>query len=458
MIDVLRNAGLRLVIALILSFVLWVFVSYTQNPDRRTSFDGVPVELFGLPENLLIVESDGQMRTTRPTVRVTVESDTATLTRLRGSSDLRAFVDLRSVSAGEYVLNVNVETTRADLGRLRFEADPISLAFRIEQELTRTIPLNIAVVGVVPFSFEAGEPSTTAQGRVITEVQVRGPQSLVERVALGRTVADIDRLTANYNSPRPVIPVNADGQQVSGVTVIPATVDLLVPIRSSVGIKRVPVLPTMIGDPGPGYIVAEVTVEPQLVTLTGSSGALDVVDSVQTVEVNIEGMTNSFSRVVAIREPARVRLSAGEPADVVVNVRIVSIARPFTLTLPVPVIVTDVAGNLIPSLNVSTIPVTFRGTADELNAIDLAALTAVVSARNLDAGIYLATPTLQTPVNVQIVGDLPRVTLILRAPFIPTPTPEPTQTATPDVTPEPTTEPPPDVTPTETPTPTPALP
>jgi YbbR domain-containing protein len=433
-IESLRNAGLRLIIALLLSFVLWVFVSYTQNPDRRTSFDGVPVEIFGLPADMLIVESDGLVRTTRPTVRVTVESDAATLTRLRGASDLRAFVDMRDVTAGEYVLTVNVETTRADLGRLRFEADPTSLAFRVEQEITRTVPLTVSVVGIVPFSFEADEPSTTSQGRVITEVLVRGPQSRVERVLLGRAVADIDRLTANYNSPRPVVPIDAGGQQVAGVTVIPATVDLLVPIRSSVGIKRVPILPTIIGDPAPGFIVSGVTVEPQLVNLTGSSGALDAVNSVQTVEVSVNGASSSFTRIVAIREPARVRLSSGEPAEVVVNVRISPIERPFTLNLPVPVIVTDVEGDLIPSINTTTIPITLSGTAASLASIDLAQLAAVVSAQDLRAGIYVLTPTLQLPANVRLVGEIPRVTLILRAPFIPTPTPEPTETPT--VTPE----------------------
>ena len=37
----LQTFGLRLILAFTLSFAVWVFVSYTQNPDRRIRFRGL---------------------------------------------------------------------------------------------------------------------------------------------------------------------------------------------------------------------------------------------------------------------------------------------------------------------------------------------------------------------------------------------------------------------------------
>ena len=40
----LRVQGLRLLLSIGLAFALWIFVSFTQNPDQRSAFEGVPVD------------------------------------------------------------------------------------------------------------------------------------------------------------------------------------------------------------------------------------------------------------------------------------------------------------------------------------------------------------------------------------------------------------------------------
>ncbi|MBS1967797.1 MAG: hypothetical protein JST60_18680, partial [Chloroflexi bacterium SZAS-1] len=257
----LRSTGLRLALALGLAFALWVFVSYTQNPDRNTSYDSVPVDVVGRAPNLVLVDQDGLPRASLPSVDVTVEADTETLKNVQQSS-IRALVDLSGLGPGEHQVLVDVETTRSDLKRLTFSTSPSFLPIRLEQEITRTIPLTVELNGTVPFSFEAGTARLSSHNQAITSVQIRGPQSRVERVAIALVTADIDRLTANYISPRPVLVLTSNRQPVTGVTVEPATIDVLVPIVSSAGIKRVPVVPQLVGQPASGYIVTSISVEP----------------------------------------------------------------------------------------------------------------------------------------------------------------------------------------------------
>jgi YbbR domain-containing protein len=450
----LRTVGLRLALALVLSFALWVFVSYTQNPDRRIRFDNIPVEADGLTAGLVLVDTNGLPRTTRPTVIVSVEG-AADILQTVGERDLRAFYDLTDITPGQYVLDVQVESTRAERLQIQFTPDPFRLPVRIEQEITRTVELTVTINGSVPFSFEALEPSVTVRSQSIRDVSVRGPQNRVERVAAVRATADIDRLTSTYNSPRTLEAVDSDGRAVDGVILDPPQVLVQIPIISSVGVKRVPIVPVLAGEPSSGYIILGVSVAPQLVTLTGSSGPLDDVESVSTSSVAVGGASRTFTQTVDLEEPALARLRFGEPTQAVVTVQIGQLNQAFQVTLPIPVQAVGLESGLLVSISPAAVPVVLEGRTSTLGQLDTSALVATVSVRGLGPGTYTLIPTLSLPDGVSLVGAAPDVTITLRLP--PTATPE--ATATPTLVPgEPTLTPTATEGPSETPTAAPVVP
>jgi YbbR domain-containing protein len=423
----LRAQGLRLLLSIGLAFALWIFVSFTQNPDQRSVFEGVPVDIDGLASGLLIVDKEGLPKTNHPTVDISFEGDETTIQTVR-QTDLRAFVDLSGLAAGEHSnVPVIVERNRSGLARLTLSSDPAFLSFRLEQEITSTVPLTVEVTGSVPFSFEKGRPRLTQDGRPLDSVEIRGPQSRVERVSLARVVADIDRLTGNYSSPRPVELLSQDGQEIAGVTAEPASVNVLVPIASSAGIKRVPVVPRLVGAPANGQIVSSVSVDPQFIQLTGGSDALDGIESIETFDVDVAGATREVSHTVALRVPANTSLASGERDSATVLVQIRPIDRPFKLTLPVPIQVTDIPDGLLVSLSPPSIQIKLDGNAAALGALDPSTLQGNVSVHGLSEGTYAATPNIKLPPGVTLAEPPPKVTVTLRKP----PTPQPTETETP---------------------------
>ncbi len=431
----LRTQGLRLLLSIGLAFALWIFVSFTQNPDQRSAFEGVPVDIEGLTPGLLIVDKEGLPRANLPNVTISAEGDETTIQTVR-QSDLRAFVDLGGLAAGEHSnVPVIVERNRSGLARLTLTSDPAFLSFRLEQEITRTVPLTVEVTGSVPFSFEKGKPRLTQAGQPVDSVLVRGPQSRVDRVSVARVIADIDRLTGNYSSSRPVELLSQDGQDVAGVTAEPASINVLVPIASSAGIKRVPVVPRLVGAPASGQIVSTVSVDPQFVQLTGGSDALNAIESIETFDVDIAGATRAISRTVAMRVPANTSLALGEPAMATVMVQIRSIDRPFQITLPVAIQVTDPPDGLLLTLSPTSIQIKLEGNASALGAFDPASLQGTVSARTLGEGTYAIVPSIQLPAGVRLAEPAPKVTLTLHRPPTPQPTAAP-NTATPAATPE----------------------
>ena len=445
----LRTSGLRLLLAIGLGFSLWVFVSYTTNPDRLTQFKDLPVAPEGLAPGLVIVDQNGLPNPRLPPVTVTLRSIGDT-TVTPSSNDIEAYVDLADQEPGERSVPVRARITTPGRKPEIAEIKPDLMAIRIEQVLTRTVPLTVEVIGSVPFSYQALPPRTTVVGQPLNEVSVSGPQSRVERVKLARATANIDRLTGNYDSPRQIEAIDADGQVAEGVTIRPERVNVSVPIVSIAGIKRVPIVPSVVGEPASGHVVTGVSVSPQFVRLAGGSGSLEGVQSITTEPVNIAGASGEITRVVELRGPVETPLLAGEPVSATVTVRIEPIARPFQVTLPVPVQIADVGPGLLGSINPVIVPITLGGTAAQLSGLDSTTLMGTVSARGFGPGVYSVAPTFALPRGIRLVGDPPKVTVVLRLQPSPTPATTPTETATNQPTGAPPTETPP--APTEAPT------
>ena len=345
------------------------FVQLTGGSD---ALDGIEsIETFD-------VDIAGATRAISRTVAMRVPANTslasgepAVATVLVQIRPMRAFVDLSGLAAGEHSnVPVIVERNRAGLARLALTSDPALFSFRLEQEIARTVPLTVEVIGNVPFSFAKGEPRLTQDGRPVDSVLIRGPQSRVDRVGLARVVADIDRLTGNYSSSRPVEILSQDGQEVAGVTAEPASIDVLVPIASSAGIKRVPVVPRLVGAPASGQIVSAVSVDPQFVQLTGGSDALDWIESIETFDVDITGATRTISRTVAMRVPANTSLASGEPAAATVLVQIRRLSGRSRSRCRCRFQVTDTPDGLLVSLSPNSIQIKLEGNAAALGAFD----------------------------------------------------------------------------------------
>lgn len=427
-------------LALGLSFALWVFVSFSENPDKTISFDSISVEHRGLSPGLVLVDTTGLPRSSLPTVSITVQADSQTLGRNVQSSDIHAFIDLSNTSTGEHVVPVVAATERSDLSSLTFSnITPNSLAVRIEQLITKTVPITVNIQGNLPFSFERSDPQVSYENQFITQTLVTGPQGRTSQVRSVQTTVDIEQLRADYTASVALQPMDENGDAVEGVSVIPASVNVRVPIRSVAGLRRVAVLGQITGSPAAGYIVNTITSDPQLVNLTGSSGPLDAVNEIQTEPIDITNATGTITREVNLLVPIGTSLQVGQPSRAVVTVHIEPLRRPFTVKLPVPIQVVNIAGGLVYSLPNPTVEVSISGTDAALAQLTNTPLQATADVNGLGAGSHAVKLQIALPTGLRVVGNAPTVDVTLRSlatattPPSRTSSPEPNQTAAPTV-------------------------
>ncbi len=430
-----RFTLLRALLAFGLSFALWAFVSFSQNPEATVRFPDVTLEAIGLEPGLVMVDANGVPTTALPPVDITLSTDQQQLTQLR-PVDVRAVVDLSGRGPGEHIVPVNVQATRSNLSFTVPEGgvQPSALPIRLEQLSTKRVPIDLEVRGNLPFSFERGAPKISFGGEPIAAVEVSGPQSRVERVEAARAMANIEQLRATYLAPLGLTAIDGGGVEVEGVTLSPASVTVEIPISPVVGLKLVPVEPEIVGLPAPGYEVTGVLVEPPLIALAGSSGPLDAVEVLTTSPFDLTGATQTRVRSVGIIFPEGTSPREGEPSVARVTVQVAPISRSFQVVLPVQVTVTGQGQGLLAGVNPSVVSVTVSGSSDALAALGQEALRGTVDASGLGPGTYQRAVNVNLPEGVSLVGDPPVVDLSLRFPPAPTSTAVPLPTDTPAIT------------------------
>jgi YbbR domain-containing protein len=452
---------LRVALALGLSFALWTFVSFSQNPEELVRFDDMALQVVGLNPELVLVDTNGLPNPTLPSIDITVRTDRAQRNDLR-PVDLRPVLDLTNLEAGDHLVPVNVQPTR----NISFSVpssgvEPAAVPIRLEQLISRTVPITLEITGNLPFSFERGEPTIRQSdtGDLIAQVELTGPQSRVERVVAARAVANVEQLRVSYDAPVQLTPIDERDDPVEGVRVIPAAVRVLIPINSVVGLRLVPIAPVIVGNPAAGYAVAAVDVDPPLITLTGSSGPLNAVSSLSTTLIDLSGASSTLETTVPIIFPSGTSAQAGQPTQARVTIRLDPVDRPFQIQLPAQVNVLGANNGLLISANPSVVSVDLAGPVSALNALAQQTVRADVDVTGLGPGTYTLTATLDLPANVSLVGDPPGIVVTIRPPPAPpTTVVEPTPTEEPSGEPQPTTIPTiePTVAPESTPEPAPA--
>ena len=228
---------------------------------------------------------------------------------------------------------------------------------------------------------------------------------------------------ANVNTSiretRPVRALDAEGQEVTGVTIFPNQVQISIIVRQKLNASDASVKPSITGTPPEGYQLQTVSANPNTVTLQGSSQKLTEAGSVvNTLPVDISQVTSNLIVQTPLDLPDNVKAvdTAGDAANTVtITVRVAPLSGNLSASRSVEVIntaptitKTTVTPPVVDLLLTGPIPV-----LDEIEA-DPGLLRVVVDAPDLTAGqIASFTPQVIAPPGVQAQVVPPSITLLV---------------------------------------------
>jgi YbbR domain-containing protein len=401
----------NLLLAVVLALLVWVVAERAANPDaERTLSSSIPITLQNVPAGMMTYEPSAR------TVRVTLsapESVWGVLTPDR----VTAFIDLSGQVSGtlELPVQVTVDNRTARVTKI----DPPRMSLELEPLAEAQFPVTVNVSGDPALGFAAQPLETTP-----TTVTVRGPISYVRQVASASGQLSMQDARTTLSQTISLSPHDRNGQSVPFVTLVPSTTQAVVRLQPLGGFRDLAVKIDLRGNVAPGYLITNVTVDPQVVTVFGSSAALEAVPGfISTEAVSVTDAIEDISNRVRLALPPGVSF-LGDPT-VQVDVKIKPIESSVTLLSPLNP--QGLSPEFSARFSPETIDVILSGPIARLTPLQSSGVQSYVNLFGLSEGTYQITPTVVVPSGIKVVSVLPSTIQVLIGPYV---TPTITMTAT----------------------------
>jgi YbbR domain-containing protein len=219
----------------------------------------------------------------------------------------------------------------------------------------------------------------------VVDLRVRGASSALSRVGTGDLVAVLDLRSARAG--RRLYQLTPEQVRAPfGIEVVQVTPSSLVFAFEQTATRRVPVVPSLDGEPAPGFVVGKLLANPAQVDVMGPESAVAAVAEALTEPVSIGGASKDVTQtvMVGLQDPV-LRLKAPRPATVTAQI----IPGPAERTLHArPVHLRNLGSKLTAQALPPTADVVLRGARVGLDRLDTDKVEAFVDLSGLGAGEY----------------------------------------------------------------------
>lgn len=408
----LRTLGL----AFFLAIIVWISAVTAADPNETREYpSSIPIEVVGLAPNLVITEQSAAA------LQLTLRAPRSILEDLSNHPEkIHAVVDLSGLDAGPYNLPVQI-SIGANPVRI-ISQTPGKITLTLEHVTSRTLPLDFNIYGEPAIGYESGDASSSQ-----TAIVISGPQSQVDKVARVQVRINIAGLRESVDEILPVIALDENNQLVKGVTLVPDSVHVTLPISLRGGYKDIAVKVNAQGSPASGYSLTNITVTPPIVTVfSADPNLVDALPSfVETQPIDLQNLTDDLDTRVLLNLPDGVSI-VGEQT-VKVHVEIQPIQASLTLAEQ-PIEITNLADGLSAVLSPENVDVILSGPLPQLDTFQPQDLRLYVDAADLEIGTYQLPVQVELPNTDITVESLLPATIeitIQKGSATPTPTPSP---------------------------------
>ena len=400
-----------LLLAAILAGAVWVNAVSTQDPDEtRTLSTPLAVTVNGLKEGLV---AQGYQTIG---VQITLRAPHSVWDRLSADS-VRVLADLTDKTEGKYSIPLKVVT---ELKPVRVEkVEPAAVPILIDHLAARTLPVHVELTGSLALGFQAGTPAADPG-----TVTLSGPESLVDSVVEVVAAVNVEGLRSSTDQNIPVLALDTQGVVVPGVSIIPLTISVSIPVQQLGGYRDLVVKVPLTGTVKSGYRLTGLTITPQVVTLYSddADAIRNLPGYVETQPLDISGASADLSKSLALVLPAGVQV-VGDP-KIVVQVSIAAIEDSITLSRPIRF--QGLTAGLGAALSPASVDIILSGPAPIIWSLHPADVDVFLDLTGLTPGTYKLKPEVKLlDPSLQLVTISPeQVEVVIKPEPTPSPTPK----------------------------------
>lgn len=275
--------------ALGLATLVWMIAVSQSNP--------VQIEWFERRVTIRTIVDTG--------IIVTSQSETMAAVEIRAQQSVHSAIadddivivaDLRGLAPGNHVVRLGGEIARQATVT---DTRPRQVTISIEIEESQLKPIEALISQEPPLDFRRGDVEFSTP-----TVTVSGPLSLVQQVDAARVTLNLGEQRTIFDDDMRLVPVDVDGNVVSGVTLDPQVVGVRVAIEARDDVQPMRVVAIPEGDLPTGYLLSSFDYEPQSVYVSGTPGLLSRIgETLFTEAIDLTGRTSDFEITVPIILP-----------------------------------------------------------------------------------------------------------------------------------------------------------
>lgn len=406
-----ENFG-TLLLSMILALTVW-FIAVNQDDPRieRTFEEPIEIQFEGIPDGYQITNpSSNQANLTLLTTQSIWEE--------LSPADIRLVANMSGLDQATYIIPLKAVIAR-QLVKVT-EINPESVIVTLEIKETKVLPIQVVTLGSPALSYTAEEPLAEPQNATII-----GPASLVARVNELRAPINLSNRQESLDQLVSVSALDEEGLEVEGVQISPEVVRVEVQITQQPNYRLVSVIPKIEGQTDlveAGYLVTEVTVTPQWVTIFSSDPQAfeDLPGFIETVPLNLAGAEDDIEQQLRLNLPPGFSLAFEQIVTVNVDIE----PRTNSITIIRTLDVRGVGEDLYALLSPDEVSIILTGPAAILNTLQPEEIIVVIDVTDFSPGTYQITPQIiGIPAIIEASGPIPAtIQVTVSATPLPTPT------------------------------------
>lgn len=356
----MKSKLLSLCLSVVMAVGIWLYVITIVSPESQDTFRDIPVQL----QSVALLEERGLVITNISNADVSLQLSGKRTDLLQlNSGNIRVYADVSKIyEAGVHDIAYSVTFPGSiPSGAIEIQSrSPDSVQVTVEKKTSKKLNIEIAYTGAVPDGYLTDEANVQLSTKT---VNISGPQSVLNKIAGARVVIDLTGHTETISSIYPFVFVDSDGNIVEDapVTSDVSTVHVNLKILQ---FKQVPVVFDVLYNGGATKENTMVVPSVDSIQIVGHKNLLADIDSVHLGTIDLSKYVGDCVLKLDVNLP-----------DGVSGIEYVNMTITFRGLETKSLMVTNfVAVNVPAGMTVEfqqkPLPVTIRGTRQELDTIN----------------------------------------------------------------------------------------
>jgi YbbR domain-containing protein len=388
------------VCCVIAAFVLWLFITSTENPISDYKIKNVPVQLVNMDilddSNLTLVP--GQ----ELEIDLSIKGANTSMLLDKKAEDFTVVADLSAYALKSGEQKIPIEIRRSPDNINVVNSDSLFIKINLDKLVETKLPINFNIIGEPKQGYYASEPQLSKENAT-----VMGGSKFVSTVKEIIAEENIQDSESDVIKSYKLIPVDSKGKVINEVTVNPSHIDVKIPIRKT---KTVGVKVKTTGKLSTNLVLGSIKVMPERFDITGSAEALNNIENLNTEPIDLSEISNTITIDAKVIIPEGLSfVSATSQAVVKVEINVVKIVQK-SIGLNIKYVNLDTNYEVSPFNNKSELVVS--ASEEVINSLDLSKFSATVDLVNLVEGEHTISVLVPMPEGIKLISSSPDKMLV----------------------------------------------